>query len=150
MRWEIPTAKETTIANTEVREMPIVSRDERWLERWHEHNLEIRSMAGGDWKSMVSQTNGSLDSILTADGKWLLYGDDFDGKQSLFRIATAGGTPERLGDLPPNAAGMIMEISPDGSKIMISVHSPENHDELWSLEKVSFHLRRSGESANAS
>ena len=37
----------------------------------------------------------------TPDGNWLLYHDvDAAGKHSLFRVATAGGQPERLGDFP--------------------------------------------------
>ena len=91
MKWEIATAKETTLANAgSASDMPIVSGDDRWLERWHEHNIEIRSMAGGDWKAVVSQKKPSLDSVLTPDGKWLLYGDDVAGKPSLFRMAIAG------------------------------------------------------------
>jgi len=66
----------------------------------------------------------------TADGNWLLYpAADAAGKQSVFRVATAGGQPERLGDFPGTSG--YVSISPDGQKIIAGTPNPP---EVWVLE----------------
>jgi Tol biopolymer transport system component len=68
----------------------------------------------------------------TKDGNWLLYHDvDAAGNQSLFRVATAGGQPERIGDFPSAYGTGYMWISPDGKKIIADTLKPL---ELWILE----------------
>lgn len=73
-------------------------------------------------------------------GTLFFYRDtDAAGNEGLFRVATSGGQPERLGDLPPEkgpgqvgcAAGGCLRISPDGRKILADVHTTR---ELWMLE----------------
>jgi hypothetical protein len=85
-----------------------MSPDGRWLTRWIKQNIEIRPTSGGDWKSAVSFGKelpmGTGHFNITPDGNWLLFHDlDSTGKHGLFRVATAGGAPERLGDFPTNS-----------------------------------------------
>ena len=74
----------------------------------------------------------------TPDGNWVLYRDvDSAGEWGLFRVSTAGGQPERLGDFPTNGDPKevsFMEISPDGRKVIIQSADFKNAYELWSLE----------------
>jgi len=100
-----------------------------------EKNIAIRPTSGGEWKSLVSLREAPSGYTITPDGNWLLYGDvDSAGNRSLFRVATAGGTPERLGTLPLKGIRGPIEISPDGSKILVSVSERGEAFELWSLE----------------
>ena len=71
----------------------------------------------------------------TPDGNWILYhGVDSARKHGLFRVATAGGQPERMGNFPTNSLEGALEISPDGHKVMVAVDDYETGYELWSLE----------------
>jgi hypothetical protein len=69
----------------------------------------------------------------TTDGKWVLYHDvDSAGKHGLFRVSTAGGPAERIGNFPSVLKeGGLMVISPDGQKI---VALGGIAGELWILE----------------
>jgi len=68
------------------------------------------------------------------DGKWLLYYDeDGGGRKSLFRVALAGGPPERLGDFPGGGEYGFMRLSFDGREIMAETWNPNQYD-LWVLE----------------
>jgi len=137
LRWEIETGRETILDQFPSGSLGLVSPDERWLIRaanWPQ--LEIRPTSGGDWRPLVSFGKGFFtgDVNFTADGNWLLYHDvDSTGKHGLFRVPTAGGQPERLGDFPTNSPDGTLEISPDGSKIMVSAGEYANEYELWSL-----------------
>ena len=111
-----------------------MSPDERWLIRKGAKGADIRPISGGDWKALVSSNTSAQDSA-APDGNWLFYRDaDAAGKKGLYRVATAGGQPERLGDFPTNSnGGGTMEISPDGRKIMVAGMFGAGW-ELWSLE----------------
>ena len=92
--------------------------------------IEIRSMSGGDWKPLISLDPTQM--VFTADGSWLLYHDsDVAGKQSLFRVATAGGQPQRIGDFPGASKEGRLNISPDRKKIV--AEAPIG-TEVWLLE----------------
>ena len=135
LRWEIATQRETILERMPPGAWGWVSQDERWVVEVDEHrNLKIRPTSGGDWKPLLSDSHAGHFN-LTPDGNWVLYHSvDSAGKQSLFRVATAGGQPERLGDFPTHSADGSLEISPDGRKVMAAVGDYEHIDELWSLE----------------
>jgi hypothetical protein len=77
--------------------------------------------------------------VFTPDGNWLLYhGADAAGKHGLFRLATAGGQPERVGDFPSQNKVGFLNISPDGQKIIAQA---ENLPELWILENFELDAR---------
>jgi hypothetical protein len=135
LRWEIATGQETILDRFPQGVVELVSQDERWLVRWDKQNIEIRPIAGGDWRRLVSNKDLFAGHVnFTADGNWLLYHAlDSAGKHSLFRVASAGGQPEFLGDFPTNSLSGSLEISPDGSKVIVSAESETGY-ELWSLE----------------
>jgi serine/threonine protein kinase/WD40 repeat protein len=125
-RWEIGTQQETVLGRAWA-----ASPDERWLGRWERDVIEIRPMSGGDWRTLVSLKNWSPIAF-TPDGNWVVYCNTDEGvKQGLFRVATSGGEPERLGDLPSGSKFPLLSISPDGQKIIADTREPV---ELWMLE----------------
>jgi Tol biopolymer transport system component len=145
LRWEIATGLETALQpGSRTGGLAFGSADERWLIRRTPQNIEIRPTSGGDWKSLASLGKGLQGPVVghdfsaTPDGNWVLYHDvDSAGKQGLFRVSTAGGQPERLGDFPMNRdpkEASFMEISPDGRNVIVQFADPENAYELWSLE----------------
>jgi Tol biopolymer transport system component len=111
----------------------------------NKRDVEIRPDPDSDWKHLLSLNEEwpSFSHAWSFDSKWIFYGDkDAAGKDGLFRISSAGGEPERLGDLPAqygitlrltfNAA---VHISPDGRNILIE--APNNRGsayETWLLE----------------
>jgi WD40 repeat protein len=113
---------------------PIVSRDGGWLERIAKGNLEVRALSVGDWKTLLPLRSGSQ-SGFSPDGKWIFYhGVDAAGNDGLYRVATAGGGPQRLGDFPANKSLGMLSISPNGRKIIalsVDINVP---DEGWLLE----------------
>jgi WD40 repeat protein len=135
-RWDIGTGQETLLEHTATTmDLQVVpSPDGGWLKRFNQGNIEIRPMAGGDWKPRLPLRSGGQ-SGWSPDGKWIFYHDkDAAGKDGLYRIATSGGAPERLGDFPASNASGILRISPDGSKI-IALSSADNiSPETWLLE----------------
>jgi Tol biopolymer transport system component len=112
---------------------PFVSSDERWLVRVNNRKLESMPMSGGAWSPVAS---GSGDQFaITPDGAWIYFdAKDPAGTHGLFRVATAGGTPERVGDFPVQGGSGTLRISPDGRKIVAALYDPSNSFETWSLE----------------
>jgi hypothetical protein len=104
--------------------------DERWMARRDKATIEIRPTPGGNWKPLISVNPTQMG--FSGDGNWLLYHDvDAAGKQSLFRVATAGGQPERIGDFPSASREGSLKISPDGQKVVAEAPATP---ELWLLE----------------
>jgi Tol biopolymer transport system component len=137
MRWEIGAPQATTVYdNSGFSWMydihSIASPD--WVTRWSHGKAEIRPMAGGDWRPLVSISD-TTQVTFTPDGNWFVYqATDVAGKHSLFRVATTGGQPERLGDFASGSAnwGGIW-VSPDGKKIISDTRNP---DDLWALDNI--------------
>ncbi len=140
LRWEMATQRETILEHFPSTAWGSVSPDERWLIRLDKQELDIRPTLGGDWKPLFSLSKnfptGTGHINATRDGEWVLYHDvDSAGKHSLFRIATAGGRPERLSDFPTESPSGSLEVSPDGRKIIVAAGGDyRNGTELWSLE----------------
>ncbi|MGA2738387.1 MAG: hypothetical protein ABSG65_13180 [Bryobacteraceae bacterium] len=134
LRWDIATGRETPLEKFTLDSVGFVSQDERWLMGMDKQGLKIRPTSGGDWKPLVS-LDFTIQLNTTPDGNWILYhGVDAAKKHGLFRVPTAGGEPERLGDFPTNSLTGALEISPDGRKVMVSADEYETGYELWSLE----------------
>lgn len=147
VRWEIDTHQETVLEEFSNPRVPnvIPSPDDRWLLRRANQDLEIRPMSGGAWKRLVSvniETSGppSNAATFTPDNKWLLYRDkDSFGREGLFRVSTAGGNPERMGDFPGGASRTYqtypaMHVSADGRNFIVVSPDSSNLPELWLLE----------------
>jgi len=134
-QWEIATQRETVLERMPPGAWGWVSQDERWVVEVDEHrNVKIRPTAGGDWKPLLSDPHaGHFD--LTPDGNWLIYHTvDSAGKHGLYRVATSGGQPERLGDFPTSTPDGSLHISPDGRKALVAAGEYDTVYELWSLE----------------
>jgi hypothetical protein len=137
MRWEIATQRETVIAKiTGLIFWWVVSPDERWLiHAKTQRQIELRPLTGGDWGPLLSTESDLHDLGFTPDGNWLFYTDvNSAGRSSLFRIATAGGQPERLGDLPIGSSGSLLQISSDQRTVIFAVQDSPRETEMWSLE----------------
>jgi hypothetical protein len=141
-RWDIGTGLETvlepTSTNLDLGVAP--SPDGGWLKRFLKGNIEIRPMAGGDWKALIPLRAGGQTGW-SPDGKWIFYHDkDPAGvgaveKDGLYRAATNGSGPERLGDFPSGNLRGTLRISPDGRKIIALVSGFDNYvPENWLLE----------------
>jgi len=73
----------------------------------------------------------------TFDGEWLVYYNrDADGKDGLYRVATEGGDPVRLGDYPTNNPGSYLAVSPDGRRFIVQVRIPAGKPEFWIVDNV--------------
>jgi len=140
-RWDIGTGQETLLDHTSdlIRLEVIASPDGGWLKRFNQGNIEIRPMAGGEWTPLVPLRAGGQ-SGFSPDGKWIFYHDrdaagvGATGKDGLYRMATAGGAPERLGDFPASSVTGILRISPDGRRIIALAGADSIAPETWLLE----------------
>jgi Tol biopolymer transport system component len=136
-RWDIGTRQETLLDpnwTNATFDRPNVSPDGGWLGRIEKGNLEVRSLAGGDWRPLLSLRADSQ-SGFSPDGKWVFYhGVDAAGKDGLYRVTTAGGSPQRLGEIPLNKLNGMLSISPNGRKIIALSVDPNVPDEAWLLE----------------
>jgi hypothetical protein len=136
LRWDIGTRQETLLdpGTDSAFDGPNVSPDGGWLGRIAKGNLEVRSLSGGDWKALLPLRSGS-GFAFSADRKSILYHDvDPAGKDGLYRVATAGGSSERLGDFPAKKSTGMLIISPDGRKIIALSADLNAPDEGWLLE----------------
>jgi len=134
VRWDIETRQATTVERIPGSSLPglaIPAPDGRWIGRRNKDTTEIRPMSGGEWKPLISASPTHI--AFTPDGNWLLYHDvDAVGKDSLFRVPTTGGRPERIGSFPSSSKlEPWMTVSPDGKKILMESTS---RMENWLLE----------------
>jgi Tol biopolymer transport system component len=115
---------------------PVVSLKCNLLVKLENGDLLARPMTGGDWKKAAS-IKGAPERrqfVTTADEKWIIYHDvDGAGKDCLFRVPIAGGTPELVGDFPGHDFIFgSLQVSPDGSRILADVPADKPYD-LWVL-----------------
>jgi Tol biopolymer transport system component len=132
IRWDIGARQATVLEHVpELRSGAIVPFPTRhWIAHTMNGSVEIRPTEGGDWKPIISSHPRRM--LFTADGKWILYREtDAAEKQSLFRISTAGGKPERIGDYPGDSRSGFFWISPDGKTVIAQGRSTP---ETWLLE----------------
>jgi Tol biopolymer transport system component len=140
IRWDVATHEETLLIqgqDTAALFGAQPSWDGKWLARINKdnRNLEIRPTSGGDWKALAPAYTGQRG--FSRDGKWILYhGVDSAGKDGLYRIAIAGGVPERLGDFPTDDTIGMLTISPDGGRIITNSAGIRRIQQLdwWLLE----------------
>jgi Tol biopolymer transport system component len=91
--------------------------------------VSIRSVGGGDWKLLDSGVTLKVAPFVMPDGKWVLYQNvDSTGRPGLFRTPIAGGSPERLGDLPNNGTAGSFFFSPDGRQVLALADKPADYE----------------------
>jgi hypothetical protein len=128
-RWDRATQQETNVEPAaEDRRQLTVSPDGRFVARILDGVISIRPVAGGDWKPLASGVTLRIPPFVMPDGKWVLYQNfDATGKPGLFRVSTAGGTPERLGDFPINGSAGSFFFSSDGRQILTLAEKPADY-----------------------
>jgi hypothetical protein len=135
IRREIATGRETVVEPDPAGAFPgMISLDERWIAQLNKGAIEIRPMQGGSWRRLVSRrTEIGGQGAFTPNGEWFLYHDqDSAGKRGFFRVSTAGGEPERLGDFPGGSMNGLLWISRNGRKIV--AETLNTGPEFWVLE----------------
>jgi len=137
IRWEFGAEQATTVEQMpgmEDGKVGVPFPDTHWIGRSVNGVIEIRPFAGGDWKPITNANHSYMPvrprTVFTPDGKWLLYFEPgVSGKETVFRISTAGGKPEKIGDFAGSSGSKW--ISPDGrSLITLAFVAPE----AWVLE----------------
>jgi Tol biopolymer transport system component len=134
-RWQMDAKQESVLAHpSHSLEWYLPSLDDRWLVRFLDDKLSVRSMSGSDWTPLVANVHDVSTAETTPDGNWVLYGArDASGKDSLFRVAVSGGTPQLVGGLPTNSFQGSIHLSQDGTRILAVNRASRSYD-LWSLD----------------
>jgi hypothetical protein len=140
--WEIGTNSETRLPG-------YVSADGRWVLRMVQspgkpREIQIRPTDGQPdaWTTaMILNTTGTravgpTPTRFTPDGNWVVSRNaDSQGKLGLYRVATSGGEPQRLGDYPTDEDRTLIVISPDNRQFIVqSPPAPPSPPEFWMLE----------------
>jgi Tol biopolymer transport system component len=127
LRWDRTTQQETTVEPaSEDQRLLSVSPDGHLIARLLDGVISVRQVNSGNWKVLASGVPVILPPLVTPDGKWVLYQMvDSSGRPALFRVPTAGGNSERLGDLPNN--GGTFFFSHDGHQILAIAEKRVDH-----------------------
>jgi len=131
MRWEVGSDSETVLPG-------FPSPDGRWVLRFIQpegkgREIQIRRTDGDEdvWKTAAtllvpSFALGPVPVRFTHNGEWLIYANaDPQGKFGLYRVATSGGEPQRLGDFPTSTSESFLAVSPDGRQFILQ--GPPKH-----------------------
>jgi len=121
LRWDRTTKQETIVEpSSEDRRLLSISPDGRWIARLLDGEVSIRPVNGGGWKSLASGVTIKVPPFVMPDAKWVLFQTvDSAGRPGLFRVPIAGGSSERLGDLPNNESAGSFFFSPDGHQVLV-------------------------------
>jgi hypothetical protein len=141
-RWEVGSDSETALEG-------LPSADSRWLLRFMQtpgkpREMQIRPTDGRSdtWRTAATLYTteplglGATPARFTRDGNWIIYRNvDSQGKSGLYRVATSGGEPERLGDDPTGDLRFFLAVSPEG-RHLIAQQPPGRTapPEFWMLE----------------
>jgi WD40 repeat protein len=91
-------------------------------------SIEIREAnnESAAWRHLVDMP--VMGPRVGEEGRSVFYTKpDPDGRRGLYRVATAGGEPQRLGDIAvPSNAQQPVEVSPDGRHFLTSFQNREN------------------------
>lgn len=142
--WEVGTDRETRDVVAQYG-----SFDGEWTagittDSQNRRQISIRPKSGDndDWKQLAKvRIQGTrFNQVVmrfTNDAKWIVYHDlDADGKDALYRVSTAGGEPQRLGDYPASEPDSSFSVSPDGRQFIATVKGPPKQLEFWVAENV--------------
>jgi hypothetical protein len=120
------------------------SADRRWSLTGTRDEAGIRVRAGdGDWRWLVKRRvepglpNARLPIRFSPDGDWVVYHDhDGSGRDGLYRVATAGGEPQRLGDYPTPLPTSALTIGRDGRRFIVHApaRDPQPSRDYWVLD----------------
>jgi hypothetical protein len=140
VEWDIVTGEERTLRFYR-------SEDARWtlsgsMDTSQRHAASIRPATGeSEWRLLMARRvppGYPAPVRFSPDGEWVVYHDrDAAGKNGLYRIATTGGEPQRLGDYPTGFPSSVLSISNDGRRFIVHAPKPpaqRKGQEHWVLE----------------
>jgi hypothetical protein len=121
------------------------SDDRRWSMTVTPEQPAIRIRPGdgnGDWRLLVNRNVPMPSTVaipirFSPDGDWVVYHDrDGSGRDGLYRVATAGGEPQRLGDYPTRLPTSALTISRDGRRFIMHApaRDPQPSRDYWMLD----------------
>ena len=138
VEWEIGTENQ--------RPVPFYrSEDRRWSLTVPRDRPGIHVRPGdsdGDWRLLVDRNvplsgNVVMPIRFSPDGDWVVYHDrDGSGRDGLYRVSTAGGEPQRLGDYPIGLPTSALTISRDGRRFILHApaRDPQPSRDYWMLD----------------
>lgn len=126
------------VSGEQVSRPPLITRsdDGRWIASVDVTDdrriaIAVRSASGSNGEGFVVRSKLVADplrlavsqpfpvAVFTPDSTGVLFRDlDEQGTPGLYRVAVAGGRPQRLGDFPFNSILNHLSISPDGSRVL--------------------------------
>jgi hypothetical protein len=138
VEWEIGTQNPRPVTSYR-------SADRRWSMTTAREGTEIRVRPGdgaGDSRVLVTRNlpvpgTAPLPVRFSPDGDWIVYHDrDGSGRDGLYRVATAGGAPQRLGDYPTRLPTSALTISRDGRRFILHApaRDPQPSRDYWMLD----------------
>jgi hypothetical protein len=121
------------------------SDDRRWSMTTGRDGTEVRVRPGegdGDSRLLVTRkvpvpVAAAMPIRFSPDGQWVVYHDrDGSGRDGLYRVATAGGEPRRLGDFPTRVPTSALTISRDGRRFIMHApaRDPQPSRDYWMLD----------------
>jgi hypothetical protein len=149
VEWEIGTQNQKRVPSYR-------SEDRRWNMTTAREGTEIRLRPGddGDSRFLVTRNvpvprTAPMPIRFSPDGNWVVYHDrDGSGKDGLYRVPTAGGEPQRLGNYPTGLPTSALTISRDGRRFIMHApaRDPQPSRDYWLLDNF---LPPSGDTAPA-
>ncbi|MSV29053.1 MAG: S9 family peptidase [Bryobacterales bacterium] len=98
-------------------------------------------LAQSDGTGRVQLTRGEKSSeapAFSADGRYVIFASERDGRKNLYRVAVNGGEAERLSDWKGAMASF--QLSPDGKWIAFAGREADPDEELAKREKRDFRV----------
>lgn len=104
------------------RQVAFTIRETNWDENTYETEIWVGDAQGGAPRQMTQAPKSSVDPAWSADGRWLAFISDRDGKRQLYRLALAGGEAERLTSAEEGVTAF--QWSPDAASIAFTMTDP--------------------------
>jgi hypothetical protein len=138
VEWEIGTQNQRPVPSYR-------SEDRRWNMITTREGTEIRVRMGegdDDSRLLVNRSVPVPRTLpmpirFSPDGDWVVYHDrDGSGQDGLYRVSTAGGEPQRLGDYPTRLPTSALTISRDGRRFILHApaRDPQPSRDYWMLD----------------